>query len=52
MWSLLLLLTFVRLNPKLKKLQNNILAMLSLYLSLVVSQLGGFITACVIALSL
>ena len=36
MWSSLSLLTFVRLNPKLKKL-----AMLSLYLSLVVFQLGG-----------
>ena len=45
MWSLLLLLTFVRLNSKLKKTaipdRDNVLAMLSLYLSLVVFQLGG-----------
>ena len=44
-WSSLLLLTFVRVNPKLKKLQfrtrTNLLAMLSLYLSLVVFRLGG-----------
>ena len=45
MWSLLSLLTFVRLNPKFKKIaipdRDNILAMLSFYLSLEVFKLGG-----------
>ena len=53
-WSSLLLLTFVRVNPKLETAisdKDNILAILSLYLSLVVFQLGVCITACVIALS-
>ena len=46
-WSSLLLLTFVCVNPKLKKLQfqtkDNVLAMLSLYLSLVVFHWRGLL---------
>ena len=43
-WSSILLLTFVRVNPKLKETaipdKDNVWAMLSLYLSLIVFQLG------------